>query len=243
MGMLVRLGLGLAVALSSSGFDAAPAARRAGAAVVDLELVLTIDCSYSVDAAEFRLQTGGLAEAFLDSAVVEAIEAGPKGAIAVAVIQWSSRESQVLALPWTIVADAAQAAEVAARLASMPRLTQEGGTSISAAIDQAGAYFAANPAKGSRRVIDISSDGRNNNGRDVRRARDQALAQGITINGLAILSEVATLGYYFERSVIGGEDAFATTAAGYDDYVDAIRRKLVREITGNKLSRGPSGRP
>ena len=243
MGLLGRLASALAVALSLSGFDVARAERRAGAAVVDLELVLTIDGSYSVDEREFRLQTGGLAKAFLDAEVVQAIEAGPKGAIAVAVIQWSNWESQVLALPWTIVADAGQAARVAARLAAMPRLTQEGGTSISAVIDQASAHFAANSAKGSRRVIDISSDGRNNNGRDVRQARDEALARGITINGLAILSEAPTLGYYFDLYVVGGQGAFVESAATYDDYVHAIRRKLLREITGNKLSLGPSGKP
>ena len=124
----------------------------------------------------------------------------------------------------------------------MPRLTQEGGTSISAVIDRACDYFQANPARGDRRVIDISSDGRNNSGRDVRRARDQALARGITINGLAILSEAATLGYYFDLYVVGGEGAFVENAASYDDYVHAIRRKLLREITGNKLSRAPFGR-
>ncbi|MDP6706027.1 MAG: DUF1194 domain-containing protein [Alphaproteobacteria bacterium] len=233
-----RLAAALLVAWSVPFLLRADAATLGGAdaQVVDLELVLTIDCSYSVDDREFLLQTSGLAKAFADPEVIAAIEAGPKGAIAVSVMQWASWDSQVVAVPWTIVASGASAERVAARLVTMRRKTEVGGTSISAAIDRASAYFAANPAKGKRRVIDISSDGRNNSGPDVRQARDGALAKGITINGLAILNEVPTLNYYFNLYVVGGKDAFVVSAAGYDDYVDAIRRKLLREITGNKLS-------
>ena len=209
---------------------------------VDLELVLTIDCSYSVDSREFALQTKGLAQAFLDPKVVHAIRSGAKGAITISIVEWSNAPSQVLVMPWTVVSDAASAKAVAVKLARMPRLTQAGGTSISAMVDFGIALLDANPFKGTRQAIDISSDGRNNSGRDVRMARDAAIARGITINGLAILDEVSTLNYYFEQFVIGGRGAFVITADGYDDYVVAIRRKLLREISGDKLARARPGR-
>ena len=204
---------------------------------VDLELVLALDCSYSVDDREFGLQTLGLAKAFLDPRIVAAIQAGPKGAIAVTVVQWSSFEHQVQAMPWRVVLDAGSATAVAERLISMPRLAAEGSTSIASALDFSAKTFALNPAKGKRRVIDVSADGRNNNGGAVVDARDRALARGITVNGLAILNETETLNYYFELYVIGGADAFVAKAEDYDDYVDAIRRKILREIIGDKLSK------
>jgi hypothetical protein len=221
--------LGLALLLSPSGVVAAQAQ-------VDLALVLTIDCSYSIDEQEFALQTRGLAQAFLDPAVVVAIRAGRRQAIAVSIVQWSSARSQVLVLPWTLVTDAASAAAVAETLLAAPRLTQDGGTSISAMIDVGVALLRESPVQAPRRVVDISGDGRNNNGRDVRQARDAAAAAGVTVNGLAILTEVPTLKYYFEQYVIGGSDAFALSADSYADYADAIRRKLLREIGGSKLS-------
>jgi Protein of unknown function (DUF1194) len=213
---------------------AGPSARAQGQ--LDLALVLAVDCSYSVDAHEFELQMQGLAKAFLDPGVVEAIGVGKHGAIAVSIVQWSSAKSQVLVLPWTVVRDTASAAQVAETLLTAPRMTQDGGTSISAMIDVGAALLARMPLPAARHVIDISSDGRNNNGRDVRRARDAAVAQGVTINGLAILNEVPTLHFYFERWVIGGADAFVVKANDYDDYVNAIRRKLLREIGGDKFA-------
>jgi hypothetical protein len=219
--------LGLAISCLAPG---------GAAASVDLALVLTVDCSYSVDAAEFELQAQGLARAFLDPAVVDAIQVGAHRAIAVSIVQWSNAGSQVLVLPWTVVRDADGAGEVAGRLLAMPRLTQAGGTSISTMIDVGAALLAETPVAAARRVIDISGDGRNNSGRDVRQARDAAAAQGITVNGLAILNEVPTLKRYFEKYVIGGEDAFAVSADTYADFADAMRRKLLREIGGSKLS-------
>ena len=151
-------------------------------------------------------------------------------------LRWMSLHIPTQTLPWRIVNDAASAAAVAEQLFEMPRLAAEGSTSIAAALDFSVKSFALNPARGTRRVIDVSADGRNNNGGAVTAARDRTLARGITVNGLAILNETETLNYYFELYVIGGADAFVVEALSYDDYVDAIRRKLLREIAGDKLS-------
>ncbi len=211
-----------------------PARARDGA--VDLALVLAIDCSYSIDAAEFDLQRHGLAAAFLDPRVMRAVRGGEFGAIRVTVVQWSSHSSQVQAIPWIRVAGPADAAALAARLVAMPRRTQDGGTSISAALDFARGLLVEAGVPAKRRVIDVSGDGRNNNGRGVRPARDEALAAGITINGLAILDAVPTLDYYYRRDVLAGPESFVVPAASWADYGDAILRKLVREITGSLFS-------
>ncbi len=197
---------------------------------VDVELVLAIDCSYSVDAREFELQKTGLAEAFRHPGVLAAIQAGAHKAIGVTVVQWSGQGIQSVAVPWTTVEDAPSAARLAARIAGMERMTQEGATSISSMIKFGIILLKTNPLQGLRRVIDISSDGRNNTGYKIAAAQALALIQGVTINGLAILNEVPTLHYYFEQRVISGPDAFVMEAADYDDYAIAILRKLIREI-------------
>lgn len=197
---------------------------------VDVELVLAIDCSYSVDAREFELQKTGLAEAFRHPGVLAAIQAGAHKAIGVTVVQWSGQGIQSVAVPWTTVEDAPSAAQLAARIADTERMAQEGATSISSMIQFGIMSFEANPLQGVRRVIDISSDGRNNTGHGIAAAQALALIQGVTINGLVILNEDSTLNYYFERHVIAGPDAFIVLAAEYDDYGVAILRKLIREI-------------
>ena len=197
---------------------------------VDLELVLAIDCSYSVDAREFELQKIGLAEAFRHPGVLAAIQAGALKAIGVTVVQWSGHGMQSVAVPWTTVADAASAARLAARIASMERTAGRGATSISSMIQFAISSLDGNPLQGLRRVIDISADGRNNTGYGIAAAQALALIQGVTVNGLAILNEVPTLNLYFEQQVIAGPRAFVMEAADYDDYALAILRKLIREI-------------
>ncbi len=160
---------------------------------MDLELILGIDCSYSVDANEFaRL---GLGHAFRSPEVAAAIARGPRGGIAVTVVLWSSAASQVVAIPWTRVDDAASAAALVARLEGTPRLTEEGATSISAMIGFGLTLFGTGPLHGERRTIDIASDGRNNNGLRVGDMRSLAQAEGVTVNGLAILNEEPTLNY------------------------------------------------
>jgi hypothetical protein len=202
---------------------------------VDLALVLAIDCSFSVDANEFRLQMEGLGRAFMREDVKAAIRRGDRQRIAVAAMQWSDETNQMVVLPWTVIAGDADADEVGAVLARMPRRLAEGGTSISTALTYGAALFAAGPAA-ERRVIDVSSDGRNNIGPPVNAARDRIVAQGITINALAILNEWPTLDIYFEKQVVGGQAHFVIPANDYDAYAEAIYRKLLREITGPGIS-------
>ena len=197
---------------------------------VDLELVLAIDCSYSVDAREFELQKIGLAQAFRNPGVLAAIQAGKHKTIAVSVVEWSKPGVQEVVVPWTLVRDGAGAEALAARIEAVPRLTAEGATSISSMIRFGIAYLAANPISGARRVIDISADGRNNAGRKMAAAGALARAYGVTVNGLAILNEIPTLHFYFEQQVISGPDAFVMEANDYEDYAVAILRKLIREI-------------
>ena len=197
---------------------------------LDLRLVLAIDCSFSVDAREFSLQMTGIAKAFRSKEVVDAIGQGKYGRIAVTLVQWSSPAAQIVAVPWTLINGRESAALFAETVAATPRLTAEGGTSLSAALLFAGALLEEN-SDAVRRVVDISADGRNNSGEEIRNARDALLARGITINGLAILDEIATLHRYFEKNVIGGKDFFVVEAKNYQHYAEAIRRKLIMEIS------------
>lgn len=210
-------------------------AGRAEEFDVDLALVLAVDCSFSVDAREFALQMEGLGKAFMRDEVKRAIAQGHRQRIAVSVVQWSDEMNQKVVLPWTIVAGAADADELGQILFNTRRQLAEGGTSISTALVYSGALFAAAPSA-ERRVIDVSSDGRNNSGPPVKPARDHLVAQGITINGLTILNEWPTLDTYFENSVAGGPGNFVMPANDYEDYENAIYRKLLREITGPGIS-------
>ena len=219
----------LAVSLAASLWLAMAPATGA-AQPVDLELILAIDCSYSVDDAEFALQRRGMAEAFMTETVVSAIEAGKFGAIAVTVVQWSNLTSQSMSVPWAVVHDAASAHDFAALIAGMERTSEVGGTSISAMIKVGVILFDVNRFEGTRKVIDISADGPNNNGPKIDPIRALAINKGVTVNGLTILHEDKTLDYYFRNRVITGDDAFVVKASGYENYVEAILQKLVREI-------------
>lgn len=207
-----------------------------GSGAVDLLLVLGIDCSYSVDQGEFRLQAEGLARAFRDPEIVEAIAKGPYGRIAVSVVQWSDSTTQTVAVPWTVLADAGGALAFSNQIAGMRRLTAVGSTSISGMIRFASAMLLGSSIKATRRVVDISADGRNNTGGRPDPLRDSAAASGITINGLAILNEVPTLDKYFELHVTGGPANFVIEANDYEAYAEAIRRKILREVLGATVS-------
>lgn len=162
--------------------------------------------------------------------MLDTIAGGPAGAIAVTVIQWSSSQSQVVAVPWLRINDAVSAATLAQIVSTMPRQTAEGGTSISAAIDAGIELHRRNPFRAARQVIDVQADGTNNNGRPVMDARDTAVALGITVNGLTILNEVNWLHFYFRNRVIGGAGSFVEIANNYSAYGRAIRTKLLKEI-------------
>jgi len=177
----------LALGLVSAG----PAA---GAETVDLQLILAADVSRSVDSDEFRLQREGYAAAFTDPKVLNAIQSGPYRSIAVTFVEWSGSEAQHVVADWTVIRDEETAGEFINTLRTAPR-SFAGFTSISAAIDFSMSHFASSGAESERRIIDVSGDGTNNGGRPVNDARDAAVAQGVVINGLAIINQHPNPGY------------------------------------------------
>ena len=206
---------------------AAPAAAQGKR--VELELVLAIDGSSSVNEAEFALQLGGIAWAFRDPTVIAAIES--VGGVGVAVMQWAGPSYQTLVLRWTHVFDAASANRVADRIETVRRVVF-GTTSIDKALWASITAFRTSGFQGRRRVIDVSGDGRTNFGPNPDAMRDRAVARGIVVNGLPILNEEPDLDRYYRRFVVGGPGAFLMTADSYEDFAAAMRLKLIREIKG-----------
>jgi hypothetical protein len=208
---------------------------------VDVALVLATDVSRSVDDDEFKLQRQGYAAAFTNPRVLGAIAAGQYGAIAVCFVEWSGPEEQQVIADWAVIRDGETAATFAAILLNTPRAFV-GRTSISAALDFGRAYFGKSGVTSERRVIDVSGDGTNNSGRPIREARDETVAQGITINGLAIINEHPNPGYfahtqppeglpeYYRQNVIGGAGSFLMVIQDFNSFGDAIANKLVNEI-------------
>jgi len=235
---------GEASRLRLAAFLAAACLPIAGPAIavdVDLELVMAVDVSASVDEEEAALQRQGYVAALTHPQVIEAIRNGPLGRIAVTYVEWAGVSHQVTVLDWTVIEGEASARGFSAALAEAP-LSAEVWTSISAMIDLAAALLDHNGFEGTRRVIDISGDGYNNRGRMEIVARDEAVARGITINGLPIVNERANrwgglppkdLDKYYEANVIGGPGAFMIVAQGYESFADAILKKLVREIAAS----------
>src|SRR3954451_22481020 len=218
-------------------------AAGARAEQVDLLLVLAADVSRSIDDGEFNLQRKGYAAAITDPRVLRAISGGRNHAIAVTFIEWSGAADQNVVVDWTVVRDEEAAGGIAATMLAAPR-SFLGRTSISAAIDYALERIAAAPAQADKRIIDISGDGTNNSGRPVTEARDQAVASGVTVNGLAIINTQANPGYafhtqppgglpkYYEENVIGGPGAFLLQVENFDTFAESMTRKLVTEIAG-----------
>lgn len=203
---------------------------------VDVELVLAVDSSASVDYTEFNLQLEGLAYAFRDPDLIAAIGNGAVGAIAVTLMEWASTGRHEVVVPWTRISGEAEAAAFADRIDRSPRHIQTGATSISSAIRAANALFDGNGFEGARQTIDVSGDGYNNQGESLVMARAVVLATGTTINALAIENQVPGLASYFEAQLIGGTGAFVIRAEDYRDYLGQIRRKLLREIQAPPMS-------
>ena len=204
---------------------------RGAASDVDLQLVLAVDSSSSVSMDEYYLQLEGYAAAFRHPDLLKAIKSGPRRVIAVTLFEWSGPGRQTVNFPWRRLGDAADLDAFAAELAVAPRLVLGGETAIGDAIDFALDLFASSAFSGGRRVIDVSGDGASNQGRTVTAARDDALFQGVVVNGLAVLNEEPDVDTFYYRYVIGGPGAFVLSARDYSDFADAILRKLVREIT------------
>ena len=211
----------------------ATAASAAAQTAADLQLVLAVDASGSVDQVRFELQKRGYVAAFRHARVLQAIRSGPNQAIAVTMVQWTGPVMQVQVVGWTLVGDEESAAAFAAAIERAPRQLFGGGTSISGAIDHATTLFPKSPFRAGRRVIDVSGDGSNNRGRPVTLARDEAVAAGIGINGLPILALEPDLDRYYYDSVIGGPGAFVIAAQSYETFGDAILKKLITEIAAN----------
>jgi hypothetical protein len=227
-----------AAALAALATISAPPAR---AEAVDLALVLAADVSRSIDDDEFKLQRQGYAAAITNPRVLQAVAASAHGAIAICFVEWSGPEEQQVVAEWTVIRDGESAAGFAAVLVNAPR-SFVGRTSISAALDFSRAYFSKAGAVAERRVIDVSGDGTNNSGRPVLDARDETVAAGITVNGLAIINEHPNPGYfahtqppeglpeYYRQNVIGGPGSFLLVVQDFNSFGEAITNKLVNEI-------------
>ena len=208
---------------------------------VDLLLVLAADVSRSVDHAKFQLQREGYAAAISDKRVLDAISSGRHRRIAICFIEWSGASAQQVVIDWTVIRDESSARKFGDQLLELRRSFAER-TSISGGIDFSMMQLERAPFQSGRRTIDISGDGTNNSGRDVTLARDAAVAKGVTINGLVILSErpmawnpehtnpPGGLVNYFRDNVIGGPGAFVVAAENFKSFGQAIIKKLIAEI-------------
>jgi hypothetical protein len=214
-----------------------PRGAAASEEPVDVAIVLAVDVSRSIDVDEARLQREGYRAAVRDPRIVEAIRGGMIGAIGLAYVEWAGIEYQQLVIPWTRIATQAEANDWAAMLERAPRVSLRR-TSISGGIAFSRRVLAEVPWDATRQVIDVSGDGVNNSGPPVEEARDHAVADGITINGLPILNDRPPFGVgpaleeYFRERVIGGAGAFVIAAEDFESFGRAVRRKLLREIAG-----------
>lgn len=198
---------------------------------VDLALCLAVDASSSVDYDEFALMLGGYAAAFRDPEVAGALAAGPRGATAVALLVWSGRGAQDVAIGWTRLDGVAAAASFADAVEGSPRLVPPGATALGEGMAAGLALLGRFPAEARRSVLDVSGDGRHNQGRPPGPVRDIGVAAGVTINALAVVNEEPDLLDHYIAEVIGGPGAFAMETPDYGAFAQAIREKLLRELT------------
>ena len=224
----------------------APIAQAAAADDVDLALVLVTDVSRSIDDSEFALEKDGYAAAFKSDQVLTAIRSGPLGAIAVSYVEFASGFEVKTVLDWTVIRDPVSAKAFVEKLAAAPR-SFWGRTAISAGIDHAVGMLAESGYNATRRTIDVCGDGTNNAGREVAAARDDAVAAGITINGLAIINEHPVswtfahvqppggLPNYYRENVTGGPGSFVLEVRDFKTFGEAMTRKLVAEIAARPV--------
>ncbi len=227
------------------------AARAAAPVSVDVALVLVDDVSRSIDDREFVLEKAGYGAAFLNPQVLAAIKAGPIGTIAVSYVEFAGDNEVQTVIDWTLIRDEASAKAFVARLKAAPR-SAWGRTSISAGVDRAMQNLAESGLQATRRVIDVCGDGTNNAGRDVTAARDEAVAAGVTINGLAIINEhpmswtyahvqpPGGLPKWYRNNVAGGPGAFVLEVHDFRTFGEAVTRKLVSEIASLQTSAAPA---
>src|SRR5215471_13268004 len=211
---------------------------------VNVELVIAVDVSYSMDMDELAIQREGYAQAIVSKEFLQALRAVPGRKVAMTYFEWSMSGDEKIIIPWRVIDGPGSAAAVAAEIMETP-VRRGSSTSISSAINFAVQRFEENPYRGLRRVIDISGDGPNNDGAPVTGARDAALAKGIIINGLPIMvkepsyltTDIENLDLYYEDCVIGGPGAFIMTIKDRKEFHEAIRAKLVLEVAGLRPER------
>ncbi len=222
----------------------APTADKDDTPAVDVELVLAVDVSYSMDMDELAVQREGYAQAIVSREFLQALKSLPNGRISVTYFEWAASSDQKIIIPWRLIDGPETADAVADEILKAP-IRRASRTSISGAIYFALPLFEADPYRGLRRVIDISGDGPNNNGAPVIGARDMALSKGITINGLPIMvkeptystMDIENLDWYYEDCVIGGPGSFVVAIKDRAKFREAIRTKLLLEVAGRTPDR------
>ncbi|TAJ36064.1 MAG: DUF1194 domain-containing protein [Reyranella sp.] len=205
---------------------------------VDLQLVLAVDVSRSIDEVEAELQRRGYVEALTNDRIIDAILSGEHRRIALCYTEWAGTHYQTVVIDWSVIDSAAGARRFADKLAEAPRSSQSW-TAVGAALLHAGQRFENSGFTSKRRVIDVSGDGRTNDGPPAEIVRDRLVAQGIVINGLPVMMNRTnfgrppdlTLDRYYEENVIGGPGSFMIVADNFDQFGRAVRTKLVREIS------------
>lgn len=206
---------------------------------VDVELVLAVDISQSMDTEEQEVQRAGYVSALTSQEFLDAVQLGPIGKVAITYMEWGGVDQHFIVADWTVVNDKRSADSFAAQIAEAP-LRQVQRTSISSALQKSVELVQTNKYVGLRRVIDISGDGPNNQGSPVTDMRDQLLSTGVVINGLPLMMKSSAntwqamlhLDHYYEDCVIGGPGSFAIPVRSKEGFADAIRMKLVMEIAG-----------
>ena len=211
---------------------------------VDIELVIAVDISYSMDLDELAVQREGYAQAIVSKEFLQALKNGPNSKIGVTYFEWSASTDQKIIIPWRVI-DGPETADAVANEIMKTPVRRGSRTSISGAIYFAMPLFDENPHRGLRRVIDISGDGPKNNGAPVTGARDAALEKGIVINGLPIMvkepsystMDIDDLDLYYEDCVIGGPGSFVVSIKDREKFKEAIRTKLLLEVAGRRSER------
>ena len=219
-------------------------AEQDAAATVDVELIIAVDVSYSMDMDELAVQREGYAQAIMSTEFLQALRTGPHGKVAVTYFEWAASSDQKIIIPWRVIDGPETADAVATEIMKTP-IRRASRTSISGAIYFAMPLFDENPYHGLRRVIDISGDGPNNNGAPITPARDEALSKGIVINGLPIMvkepsystMDIDNLDWYYEDCVIGGPGSFVVPIKDREKFKEAIRTKLLLEVAGRTPER------
>src|SRR5579871_1723101 len=225
--------------IAAPGPQAAQQRTETDANAVDVQLVLAVDVSYSMDMDELAIQREGYAQAIVSKEFLQALKSGPNGKISVTYFEWAASSDQKIIIPWRLI-DGPETADAVANEIMKTPIRRASRTSISGAIYFAMPLFNEDPYHGLRKVIDISGDGPNNNGAPIVGARDEALSKGIIINGLPIMvkepsystMDIDNLDFYYEDCVIGGPGSFVISIKDREKFKEAIRTKLLMEVAG-----------